>query len=307
MGSGGVGGYFGARLAANGEDVTFIARGLHLEAIRGGGLKVESRLGDLHIHPAKATEDPAEIGPVDYVLFSVKLWDTERAGEAIRPLIGPETAVISLQNGIDPEETLCAILGPDHVMGGVARIAAVIAAPGVIRHTGEMAGVDFGELDNARTARAERLLDALVGAGVDSTLADDIVKAIWQKFVLLAAFSALTSLTRLPIGSLRSDPDTRTLLTELMRENAAVAAARGTDLGAGIVERLVAVVDGFPDDMTSSMAQDLIRGNRLELEWLAGAVVRMGRELDVPTPVNGFIRTALKHHAEGSETDERRP
>jgi len=301
MGSGGVGGYFGARLAAAGEDVTFIARGGHLEAIRGGGLKVTSARGDLHIGDAKATDDPADIGPVDLVLFAVKLWDTEQAATSIRPLIGPETAVLSLQNGVDAEATIAAILGPAHVMGGVARIAAVIAAPGVIRHTGHMAEIFFGELDGARSPRAERFLATLQGAGIDTMLADDITKAIWEKFVILAAFSGASSVMRQTIGPIREDPETRAFLASLMAETAAVAGAAGIGLDDGQVERTMALADGLPPEMTSSMAEDLERGNRLELPWLSGTVVRMGRDQGVPTPSHDFVQMALKLHERGRD------
>jgi 2-dehydropantoate 2-reductase len=301
MGSGGVGGYFGARLAAAGEDVTFIARGAHLEAIRGGGLKVTSARGDLHISDAKATDDAVNIGPVDIVLFSVKLWDTENAATSIRPLIGPETAVISLQNGVDAEATIAAILGPAHVMGGVARVAAVIAAPGVIRHTGHMAEIFFGELDGARSPRAERFLATLQGAEVDSMLADDVTKAIWEKFVILAAFSGASSVMRQTIGPIREDPVTRAFLASLMAETTAVAIAAGIGLDEGQVERTMALADGLPPEMTPSMAEDLEHGNRLELPWLSGTVVRMGRDHGVPTPRHDFVQIALKLHEMGRD------
>jgi len=301
MGSGGVGGYFGARLAAAGEDVTFIARGAHLEAIRGGGLKVTSARGDLHITDAKATDDPATIGPVDIVLFSVKLWDTESASAAIRPLIGAETAAVSLQNGVDAETVMADILGPDHVMGGAAKIAAVIAAPGVIQHTGTMAEITFGELDGRRSRRGERFLAALEGAGIDAIRADDITTAIWAKFLILAAFSGATAVTRRSAGPILGDADTRAFFVSLVEETAAVARANGVDLDTAAVERTVAIADGLPAEMTSSMAQDLERGNRLELPWLSGAVVRMGREHGVATPAHGFVQTALKLHEMGRD------
>jgi 2-dehydropantoate 2-reductase len=304
MGSGGVGGYFGARLAAAGEDVTFIARGAHLEAIRGGGLKVASERGDLHIVDAKATDDPAEVGPVDIVLFAVKLWDTENAATAIRPLIGAETAAISLQNGVDAESAMAAVLGPGHVMGGVAKIAAVIAAPGVIRHTGTMAEIVFGELDGRRSPRGERFRAALEGAGVDAVLSDDITKAIWEKLVILAALSGATAVTRRPIGPIRDDPDTWSFFTRLAEETAAVGRAAGIALDDGLAERMVAFAAGLPAEMTSSMAQDLERGNRLELPWLSGAVARMGRERGVATPAHDFVRTALKLHEMGRDATE---
>jgi len=299
MGTGGVGGYFGARLAHKGYDVAFIARGAHLEAIRGGGLKIESGCGDFHVFPARATDRPSEIGPVDFVFFAVKLWDTEAAAEAVRPLLGPATAVISFQNGVEAADVLSAALGGEHVMGGVAQIAAVIAAPGVIRHTGTMANLFFGELDGQRSSRAEALLAACADAGIDAVIAEDIIGAIWRKFVFLAAMSGLTSLTRRTIGPIRDDPDTRDLLVRAMQEVVAVAGAKGVTLADNLVADRLAFIDSLPGEMTASMAQDLARGNRLELDWLAGAVARMGRELGVDTPVNGFIYAALKLSAAG--------
>ncbi len=301
MGSGGVGGYFGGRLAQAGMDVHFIARGAHLAAIREQGLRINSSLGDIHIEPAQATDNTADVGPVDYVLFATKLWDTQSAGEACRPLIGPETAVISLQNGVDAEEILAAILGVDHVMGGVSGISAVIGAPGIIDHVSDFATIFLGEWDGTRSARAERLLAALQEAGIDAKMPGDIAKTIWLKFIFLVGLSALTSVTRKTIGPLREDPDCRALLAEVLAETAAVARARGVDLDEDVADERLALIDGLPAAMTSSMAGDLARGNRLELDWLSGAVVRMGREQGVDTPANDFINAALKLSAAGGD------
>lgn len=299
MGTGGVGGYFGARLAAAGNDVAFIARGPHLEAIRAHGLRIESPEGDLLIRPAKATDRPEEIGPVEVVLFTPKLWDTESAGAAARPLVGPETAVLSLQNGVVAADILAGILGPDHVMGGAAFIAATIAEPGVIRHTGISPGLVFGERDGRRTPRAEALLAACRQAGVKAELSEDIDKAIWQKFVVLVALSGVTSVTRAAIGPIREDRETRALLRDAMAETAAVARAKGVDIGDDFVDDRMAFVDGMVPEVKASMCHDLERGNRLELDWLSGAVARMGRELGVATPVNAFVAAALKLHRGG--------
>ncbi len=301
MGTGGVGGYFGGRLAKRGFDVTFIARGAHLNAIRRYGLRVESANGNIHVKPAKATDKPGEVGPVDFVLLAVKLWDTEAAAEAMRPLMGKDTAVISLQNGVDAETRLGDILGLEHVMGGLAQIAAVISAPGVIKHTGTMARVVFGELGGQRTPRTETLLDAMRAAGIEAEISDDIERAIWEKFVFLVAFSGVTSVTRQPIGALREDHETRSLLRSAMRETIAVARAQGIDIDEGFVENRLQWIDQLPAEMTSSMAEDLGRGNRLELDWLSGAVVRMGREHNVPTPTNAFMYAALKLSAGGKK------
>jgi 2-dehydropantoate 2-reductase len=301
MGSGGVGGYFGARLAAAGADVTFIARGGHLDAIRDHGLEIISPLGDVTVQPAQATDRPGDIGPVDVVLFATKLWDTEAAGAACRPLLGADTAVVSLQNGVDAEDRLAAILGSNHVMGGVSQIAAVIERPGVIRHNGDFAIVIFGERDGVTTSRAEALRDALTGAGVKTILSPDIDKAIWQKFIMLVGLSALTTVTGQTIGPIRDDPETHNLLEQVMGETAAVARARGIDDGDDILDKALGIVDGLPAAMTSSMAGDSERGNRLELDWLSGAVVRIGAELGVPTPANQSIVDALKDDAGGSQ------
>ena len=300
MGSGGVGGYFGARLAANGFDVTFIARGAHLEVIQRDGLRLESANGNVHIKPAQATDTPASAGPVDYVLFTTKLWDTELAAEASRPLLGADTAVISLQNGVYAEQLLGEVLGREHVLGGLAQISSFIAAPGAIRHAGTMARVVFGELDGKRTPRAQALLTAFREAGVDADLTDDINRAIWQKFVFLVGLSGVTAVTRQSIGPLREDADTRALLGQVMAETAAVARAKGIAVDSASVNDRLAFMDALPADMTSSMAHDLAQGNRLELDWLSGAVARMGRELGVATPANTFIYVALKLNTAGN-------
>lgn len=300
MGAGAVGGYFGARLAAAGEDVTFIARGRHLEAIRAAGLRVLSSKGDLAVRPARATDDPGETGPVDIVLFCVKLWDTDSAGREVRPLVGQDTGVISLQNGVEPEERLAAILGARHVMGGTAAIAAVIAEPGVIRHTGSFARLEFGELDDRRSGRAEAFLAACVKAGIDAAIAEHVGEAIWRKFVVLTAVSAATCLVRSPIGPIREDPAGRVLVQRLIEESAAVARAKGIAVADDLEARSMEVVEGLPAEMKSSMLQDLERGNRLEVAWLSGAVARLGGELGIVTPCHDVAVAALNPHAAGA-------
>ncbi|HSF47552.1 MAG TPA: 2-dehydropantoate 2-reductase [Burkholderiales bacterium] len=299
MGAGGVGGYFGARLAAGGADVAFIARGEHLRAIQREGLRVESGLGDVLLKPAQATDHAASVGLVDFVLFTVKLWSTSEAARELKPLLGPETAVISFQNGVDAVAILSEELGRPHVMGGVAHIGAVIERPGVIRHNGTLARLTFGELDGRRSSRLEALLAACLGAGIDAHLSDDIQRAIWEKFVFLVGLSGMTSLTRTPIGPIREDPVTRAMLLEVMREAASVGRAEGANLPKDIAEKQLAFADGLPYDMISSMLGDLNRGNRLELEWLSGAVARLGEQHGIATPANRFIHAALKLHARG--------
>jgi 2-dehydropantoate 2-reductase len=292
MGTGGVGGGFGARLARAGFPVSFIARGAHLAAIRADGLRVETPEDGFTV-VVPATDDPGGIGPVDFVLFTVKLWDTETAAEAIRPLIGSETAVLCLQNGVEGPEILTRVLGAAHVMGGVAEISATIEAPGVIRQVSDFCRLRFGEMDDRRSARAARLGAALAEAGIEAEHSADIRRTLWLKFVFLTGLSALTTLTRHPIGAVRADPETRALLREVIEEAAAVGRARGVDLGPDDVESRFANYDALPTEMRASMAVDLERGNRLELPWLSGAVVRLGEAAGVATPANRFVTRAL--------------
>jgi len=299
VGSGGVGGYFGARLAASGQDVTFIARGSHLQALQKEGLKVHSALGDLHLPEVKATNDTAVVGPVDVIMIAVKLWATEEAAAAAKPMIGPNTVAVSFQNGVVAVDTLLPILGKEHVMGGVANIAALIEGPGVIRHNGNMANLFFGELDGKPSPRSQALQVACKIANVQAELVGDINRAIWEKFVRLVTLSALTSLTRMPVGPIRSDPDTRSLMQQVMEEVVAVGKAKGVKFDAGLIADQMSKVDGYPATMVASMCGDLRRGNRLELPWLSGMVAKLGKELSVPTPANQFVYAALKLHANG--------
>ncbi|WP_395055393.1 ketopantoate reductase family protein [Polaromonas sp.] len=299
MGAGGVGGYFGAKLAQSGCDVTFIARGKHLAAIQANGLKITSAAGDLHIQGAKATADPREVGPVDLVLFGVKLWDTASAAEEIRPLIGPDTAVISFQNGVVKDEILQVALGKAAVVGGVCYIAASIASPGVISHTGSMQKLVFGEYGGSRSERIERFLAACQAAGIDAEISDDINKTIWEKFVFLVALSGSTAATRTPIGKVRAHPQSRQLVTGLLQEAIAVGLAEGVALPDGFLANRMAFCDQLPETMTSSMHGDLERGNPLELQWLSGDVSRRGDKLRVATPMNTAVFNILAIHSEG--------
>ena len=299
IGAGGVGGAFGAALAKGGSDVTFLARGAHLKAMQEHGLKVLGPRGDIHLQPTKATDDPASIGAVDVVLFCVKLWDVESAGAAIRPLVGKTTAVIPLQNGIDASERLIPILGKEAVMGGVAQISATIAEPGVIRQTGAFMRLIFGELDGRPSARGAAFHAACQAAGFDSVNSEDILVALWEKFVLLATNSSVASLTRLPFGKLRDDPEVFALSEKGFAEAAAVGRARGVKLAPDLEERMAGTMRALPPEMMPSMAVDLLRGNRLELPWLAGKVVALGRELNVPTPTFDVMYAALKPYANG--------
>jgi 2-dehydropantoate 2-reductase len=301
MGSGGVGGYFGARLAEAGCDVGFVARGAHLAAIRAEGLRVESPLGDMHLKDPRVTDDPATLGKADLVLFAVKLWDTEAAAERIRPLIGPETAVLSLQNGVQKDDILRRVLGPEAVIGGVCYIATVIDRPGVVKHTGTMQRLVFGEYDGRRSKRAEAFLDACTRAKINVELSDDVRRALWQKFVFLVGMSGATATSRLPIGRIRAHPLTRAFYFDLMRETVAVGRAHGVAIDDTYAEERLKFSDTLPGEMTASMHHDLERGNPLEVMWLSGGVVELGAAVGVPTPLNRAVRDILVLHAEGKK------
>jgi 2-dehydropantoate 2-reductase len=300
IGTGGVGGAFGAALARAGADVTFVARGAHLEAMRANGLRVESPRGDMHIHPCKATSDPADIGVADVVLFCVKLWDVESAGNAIKSLIGPNTAVIPLQNGIDAADRLIPILGRDAVMGGVAQISAIIDRPGVIRQTGTFMKIVFGELDGRMSERGAAFESMCQKAGFDVAFTDAIQTALWEKFVLLAVNSSVVSMIRLPFGKLREDPDVTALFSASFAEVIALGRALGAKLPPDMQARMEKATRNFPPAMMPSMAADLLRGNRLELPWLGGKVVELGKQLGMPTPVFSVMYAALKLYANGA-------
>jgi 2-dehydropantoate 2-reductase len=299
MAAGAVGGYFGARLAAAGHDVAFIARGAHLDAIRRDGLKVESTLGNLLIKPANVSDDPNAVGPVDIVLFAVKLWDTEKAGGQARPLIGERTRLITFQNGIDAVERLAPILGADRVAGGAAYIATVISAPGVISHTSPFARIRFGRSGGKADPELAAFAETAAKAGIDVTLSDNIDVDLWKKFVFLVALSGATAATRQPVGPIRADPDTRAFFHDLMREVVAVARARKIDLPLEFVDEQIKFGDAAPEGFKASMLHDLERGNRLELDWLSGKVVELGRQLGVATPANEAVYRVLKLHRMG--------
>jgi 2-dehydropantoate 2-reductase len=299
MGTGGVGGYFGARLVEGGHDVAFIARGRHLAALRTNGLRVESPRGDVHLPEVRATDDPAELDPVDLVLFGVKLWDTAASAELVRPLVTDATAVVSFQNGVAKDDILRSVLGPEHVIGGVCYIAATIAAPGVINHANALQKLVFGEYDGSVSARVQAFHDACVDAKIDVEVSDRIERAIWEKFVFLVGLSGTTSAARTPIGPIRSHPRSRAFLRDVMDEVVQVARAQGVPLPADYAGDRLVFTDGVPETMTSSMHHDLERGNRLELDWLSGDVVARGTALGVPTPCNRAIADLLAVHSAG--------
>lgn len=300
VGAGGVGGYFGARFAEAGHDVTFLARGRHRAAIAGHGLRVRSPRGDVLIRPARVTDDPADGAGCDVVFMCTKLWDLAEAAGAVRPAVGPSTAVIAFQNGIDKEDILRRALGAAPVMGGVAHIAAAIAAPGVIEHTGTMARLTYGELDGGDSARLRRLDAAAQAApGFEAAASDDIRLTIWGKFVFLAPFAGITCYHRAPIGPIRADPQRRAEFEALVAEAVAVGRAEGIRLPGDQVARTMAFTDGLPHEMKASMLHDLERGNRLELDWLTGAVVRRGREHGLATPQSERVHAALAPYKDG--------
>ena len=300
IGAGGVGGFYGGRLAHAGYDVSFVARGRHLAAMREHGLTIENEpQGIIRLPRVSATEEPATIGAVDVVLIAVKLWDTEAAALAAKPLAGPRTVVVSLQNGVTKDEILRRTFPPSAVMGGVVYVATHIARPGVIRQIGTMQRCVIGEYDGQRSERAERLVEAMQRAGIQAEVSSDIRRSIWEKYVFLVGLSGTTAAMRSTLGPIRQNPHTSMFLLDLMKETVAVGRASGVDLPADYAEQRMAFAHSLPADMTSSMHHDLERGNPLEVEWLSGVVVQLGQQLGVPTPANRAVRDILALHARG--------
>ena len=301
MGTGGVGGYFGARLASAGAKVAFIARGPHLEALRTTGLGIKSALGDVHVHPIEATDDPRCVCPVDVVLFTVKLYDTEAAAAAIAPMMGDNTIVLSLQNGVDAEATLASRLGDKHIMGGASYIFSAIEEPGVIRHTGQMARIVFGELGGQPSTRAEALFGAFKTAGIEAVLSPTIDLELWRKFTFLASIAAICGQARQSLGPVLANADTRRRLAAAMAEVTAVARAKGIALDEEVVEAHLAFADTLDSTMKPSLLQDLERGARLEVKNLSGTVVRFGAELGIAVPNHAAAYAHLKNYADGKQ------
>lgn len=293
IGVGGVGGYFGGRLAQAGNDVTFVARGATLEALRSHGLRVESPLGDFTITPVKATDDPASVGPVDAILMAVKTWQIPEAAARIAPMLGSETMVVPLENGIDAPEVLSGLVGPQHVVGGLCAIVSFSIAPGHIRHAAAEPMVMFGELDHRRSERVERLRDAFAAAGVNVEIPPDIRRSMWTKFLFIATLSGIGALTRVPIGVWRADAEVRALADRSLHEVLQLAGARGVDLGDDAVERTWQRYDGMAPDATSSMQRDIMDGKPSELDAQLGAIVHLARESNVEVPVTAMIYHAL--------------
>ena len=302
MGSGGVGGYYGGRLAAAGNEVTFIARGAHLEALRGAGLQVESALGDFQVNPVAATDDPGTVGETELVVMSIKTYALDAAISAIGPMVGDATAVLPLLNGVDIAQRIGAVVGMERVLGGLCGISSFLAAPGMIQQVSPMEFLKFGEWSGEATSRAREIGRVLKSAGINAELSGNIEVEVWNKFLFLAAFAGISALTRMPLGPLLEDPDTRALMTQSLEEIAALARASGVVLPDDVVPRTLEFMEGRPGDMKPSLLWDLERGNRLELDALTGAIVRMGTDLGVETPVNKFIYTVLKPHAGGGRS-----
>lgn len=293
FGTGGVGGYFGGRLAQAGEEVVFIARGDHLRAMLADGLRVESVRGDFWLKPVEATDDPASVRQVDAVLVCVKAWQVPAAAQALRPLIGPHSFVVPFQNGVEAPLQLAATLGKEHVLGGLCRISSFVAGPGHIRHVGIEPSVAFGEMDRRRSQRAGQLLAAFERAGVTAEVPEDIHVAMWEKFLFIASISGVGAVTRAPAGAMRAVPETRLLLQQAMEEVVSLARALAVELPGAVVERTMNFIDGLPEGTLASMQRDIIAGLPSELDAQNGAILRLGRERGVPTPTHTFIYSSL--------------
>ena len=298
FGAGGVGGYFGGRLAAAGADVSFVARGAHLDAIRREGLRIASPKGDVHVTGIRASADPADLGPADVVFLTVKMYDVDTAASALRPLLGRDTMVVTLQNGVEATDMVARRIGSEHVAGGVAYVAAVIGAPGLIRHTA-LDTLIVGELDGAMTPRLLALRDAASTAGFTFTASPDIRRDLWSKFVRLSVFSGLTGVLRAPLGVLRASPRLMILLEAAVEEALAVGRAHGVALDDRVRDEVFAMYRNMPPQAKSSLLEDLERGKPLELPWLSGAVVRLGLEAGVPTPTHALVETLLAPFVHG--------
>jgi len=301
MGSGGVGGYFGARLVQGGADVHFIARGAHLAAMREHGLAIEGGPQPIHLPKVSVSDEAKTIGPVDVVMFCVKLWDTEIAARQVLPLMQSETAVISFQNGVQKDDMLRPIVGEKALVGGVAYVGTAIGRPGVIVQTGSVERLVFGEYDGRRSARVDAFYAACRRGGINAEISEDILRSIWEKYVSLVAMSGATTSTRRTIGPIRSNPLTRQFLLDLAREVVAVGRAHGVKLPEDYAEQRMPFVDAWPPEMTTSMHHDLRQAKPLELRWLSGGVVDLGAAVGVPTPMNRAVRDILTLHADGAQ------
>jgi 2-dehydropantoate 2-reductase len=294
IGTGGVGGYYGARLAQSGSDVTFIARGAHLQAIKKKGLQIKSPLGDHTVFPAKVTDKPVEAGPMDLIIFVTKTYQTDEAVEMIRPMIGKDTVIIPLQNGIDAAESIGRAVGMDHMVGGATWMSAAVEEPGVIGHYSQFGRIAFGELNGKETPRLKPIFDAINASGVKVEITDDIQKVLWTKFVFISPISALGCLTRVTMGEYRGVPEARKILLAAVSEVTAVGRAGGVALDADVVEKTMAFIDAGAPGIKPSIQRDVEAGKLSELESMIGSVVRLGELRKVPTPVIGMAYAMLK-------------
>jgi 2-dehydropantoate 2-reductase len=299
MGAGGIGCYVGARLAQAGQDVAFVARGRQLDALRTKGLTLRSPLGDVVLDKVRATDRPAEIGPVDVVLMGVKLYDLKSAAEAARPLVGPDTMVVPVQNGVTAHEELGAALGREAVVGGLVFMSSFVVEPGVAVHKSQVHGLYFGELDGRLSPRVAAFRDAGVAAGYDARASSDILLELWNKYILLCGFSAVSTLSRQPIGPILADPELRAVLVQATQEVAEVARAKGVAVAADVVDKCIAFCGNFKADSKASMLEDLEAGKPLELAWLSGTLARLGAEAGVATPFHPNANALLKPMAGG--------
>lgn len=299
MGSGGVGGYFGARLAAAGSDVTFVARGAHLAAMRSSGLRLDSEIGDLILDPVKVVADPSEVPAADIILFAVKMRDTTSAAGSLRGLAAKGAAVFTFQNGVESADQVGRIVGPENVVPGVARIGSHISAPGVVKQIGTFCKLEFGERDGRPSARTAALLEACTRAGFEAVVRENIEREIWMKFGMLAPLSGMTALTRTSIGPLRANPQSRALIRAAIDETVALGVAMKTGLRPADADDLMKLMDTFPEGMMASMAHDLVSGKPIEIEGLSGAVARLGVRCGVPVPTHTFITQALAPFTNG--------
>lgn len=293
MGTGGVGGYYGGLLAQQGYEVTFIARGEHLKAIQENGLQVKSVHGDFHVKPAQATDDPAQIGPVDLAIFCTKTYSIEEAAEQIKPLVGSATTILPLQNGIDAADRIGATLGMEHLIGGVTWISSAVEAPGIIKQVSQFRRVVIGELNGQVTSRAQAIHKAFEKTGITAELSENILKVLWTKFVFISTASSLGSLTRLTIGEYRSVPETRVMMTSLMQEVEAVAKAQGVELDEDVVQKSLDFIDNAAPQIKPSMQLDVEAGRRSEIEAMIGVIGRKGRDSGVPTPIADMVYASL--------------
>ncbi|MDX1580550.1 MAG: 2-dehydropantoate 2-reductase [Alphaproteobacteria bacterium] len=302
MGSGGVGGFFGARLAQAGHDVVFIARGRQLEAMRTEGLRINSDLGDIHLEQPQATDDPSSIEPVEAALFSTKLYDTEDAARQLAPALGDDGFVVTIQNGVTSPDMIASVIGKDRVLGGTTYIISHLSEPGVIEHTGPFQRIHFGELDGSMSERAKRFEAACEGAGIEIKLSENVLVDMWEKYITLSTMSGMTALTRCPIGPILESEELTAMTEEAVHEVASVGRACGVPIPADAEERTIKGMKGAPMTTKSSMLVDLEHGRRLELPWFSATVAKLGKDQGIATPVHRFIAAALSPHVNGARS-----